>query len=380
MSLQTDLLHPELGFHDEGADLTDAQTYAACRAPLGEARALPPFAWRSKTFSELESEKIWTRAWVPIGLLPQIPNPGDLLPFTLGFHGIHVQRGADGGYEARLNRHQHGGCRFVPEQCRTGKQTKCTIASCNYTRDAMVIPALEDGQDAPEMYKFVGINPAKLVPVRSALWGPFVMINLDPEAPDLAEALPADLEGLGAALDAMPGLAHHQWFDFKCNWKSLGAAFLRGAETRRIAHQGTCVALDCTGAEGERLAWLFPNLLLAVHDDHIAVLLLQATGMGDTLCRFSLLTRDGAASEGLVGQWQRRLGATGVEAVKAHDGHAQWGTSSRPETIGAERPVERDPASHAVQQYVIDRVLTDHNLHWQAPIMDALMTQRRGSR
>ena len=380
MSLQTDLLHPELGFHDEGFDLTQEVTYAASRRSLGQARALPPFAWRSKTFSELESEKIWTRAWVPIGLLPQIPNPGDLLPFTLGFHGIHVQREADGGYTARLNRHQHGGCRFVPEQCRTGKQTKCTIASCNYTRDAHVIEALDDGEDAPEMYKFVGINPAKLVPVRSACWGPLIMINLDPEAPEMADVMSPVLDDLCTAFDEMTTLAHHQWFDFKCNWKTIGSAFMQATEIRKISGYNGLQAIDGAGRDGERRVWVFPNLLLSLRDDHVAFLLLQATGMGNTLCRFSLLTRDGVEASDHVNQWQTRLGEIGMDAVAEHESHAQWGTSSWPETVGVDRPLETEPARHAVQNYVIDRVLTGHSLHWRAPIVDALMMQRRGSR
>ena len=64
--------HPELGFFDEGLDLTDQSIYAAARRPFGHAAILPPVAYRSKIFADLENEKIWTRAWICIGSAGQI--------------------------------------------------------------------------------------------------------------------------------------------------------------------------------------------------------------------------------------------------------------------------------------------------------------------
>jgi len=226
MSLQADLLRPELGYFDEDLNLTVPGTYCEATAPFGQARALPAVAYRSKVFAELENEKIWTRGWVVVGLLQQIPNPGDLLPFTLGFHGVHVQRNSDGSVSGRLNRHQHGGCRFVPEQCRTGKQTKCSISSCNYTRDADVMSADEKGEQTPEMYKFIGINPDKLAPVHCDTWGPFIFINLDPDCSPLAEALQMIAPLIEPWLQSSLSLLSSQWVDVKSNWKLVGSAFV----------------------------------------------------------------------------------------------------------------------------------------------------------
>jgi len=97
-------VHPELGYFDEGLNLVEPELYAAARKPFGRAQTLPPAAYRSKIFADLEDEKIWTRTWVCVGTQQQIPNAGDLLPFTLGHHGIHVERQANGGLLARLIR------------------------------------------------------------------------------------------------------------------------------------------------------------------------------------------------------------------------------------------------------------------------------------
>lgn len=397
MSLQVDLLQPELGFFDEEADLTNPQTYAAVTGAFGKAHSLPPVAYRSKVFSELENEKIWTRGWVLIGLVQQIPDPGDLLPFTLGFNAIHVRRTPDGRIVARYNRHQHAGCRFVPEQCRTGKQTKCAITSCGYTRDGHVLRAQEDGEDTPEMYKFVGDNPDKLIPIPCETWGPFIFVNLDFEDGPLADTLPEALQQFGEGNDRSLALADHQWMDFNCNWKSLGTAFIETGEMPDDVVQKTSGDLQNAiasmtdraamglGDVSQRvdLNWMFPNLLLACSGPDILVAILQSTGMGDTLARVSLLTtrpQDASDHAAIATPWKAALRSVGARAEAAHDRVVKWGTSSLPETVGKETGIETSPARYAMERFVLRKALTVHELYWSAPIMDARMMQRRGSR
>ncbi len=394
MSLQIDLLHPDLGYFDEGFDLTDPQTYAPTQGPFGTAHALPPFAYRSKVFSELENEKIWTRSWVAIGLLQQIPNTGDMLPFTLGFQGIHIRRNADGSISAWFNRHQHGGCRFVPEQCRTGKQTKCTITSCNFTRDAHVMSVREDGEDSPEMYKFAGIDPSKLIAVNCQTWGPFIFVNLDPEAGPLEDDLPEALQRLGARKPEALSLLDHQWLDFSSNWKCYGSAFADAGDAMAAAPRqpdGTAAgvtaravksadfALCGDGRDGIELIWMFPNLLLAVNGAVVTAAVMQSTGMANTLCRVSVLGAAEDASDDAQ-PWMSALRKVGARAEADHSEQAAWGTSSRPETIDEQPGTETRFSRHLIEKYVIGRTLETHILQWSAPIMDARMMQRKGSR
>jgi len=145
------------------------------------------------------------------------------------------------------------------------------------------------------------------------------------------------------------------------------------------------LAFAGAGAQGGdlRLFWLFPNLLVVMAPDHVLVVIMQATGMGDTLCRVSLLVpRDGVdrPMEELAANWLARLRRIGADAAAAHQQMAQWGTSSRPETVGSQPGTETNFPRHAVNGYVLRKVLTEHTLHWEAPIMDARMLQRRGSR
>ena len=113
MSMKADLLNPELGYYDQGFNFTSSKTYEDVIKKFGKAKKFHNLAYTSRVFMELENEKMWTRGWIPIGLTQQIPSLCDLLPYTLGFDGVHAQREHDDAIEVRLNFHQHGGCRFV---------------------------------------------------------------------------------------------------------------------------------------------------------------------------------------------------------------------------------------------------------------------------
>src|SRR5436305_1887031 len=94
---------PDLGHRAEGLDLADPAFFADSLDPAAP-RLLPPAAYRTLAFAELEDDAVWTRSWLAIGLGAEIPAPGDLLPFTAGHHGLHVQRAAEGGLVGRFNK------------------------------------------------------------------------------------------------------------------------------------------------------------------------------------------------------------------------------------------------------------------------------------
>jgi hypothetical protein len=391
MSMQADLRNPEFGYFDEGLKLTDARIYQQACLPFGVASTLPPVAYRSKVFLELENEMVWTRSWVVIGLLQQIPRPGDLLPLTLGFHGIHVQRQADGAIVARMNRHQHGGCRFVPEQCRTGAQTKCSITSCNYTRDADVMEGGENGENTDLMYKFVGLVPERLSPVKCETWGPFIFVNLDPECGSLSEYLGDLPEALEPDIRKPLTLIGKQWLDFRCNWKMVGSAITGIGTPPPDWVAGTCET-PRTYAETKtahavlepnlKLFWLFPNMLLMIGRDHIAAVLLQAAGIGKTLARCFLLTSAPEARSTVpepFAEWISLLRASGAVAENMHREQVLLGTSSRPGTTADNLPREDNHCVHALNRFLAHRFQLEHHYCWNAPIMDAAMLTR-GSR
>ncbi|CAN0593619.1 unnamed protein product, partial [Ectocarpus sp. 12 AP-2014] len=171
---------PDLGYSDEGITFSDPHAFESVCLPFGKATGLPRAAYRSLQFLYLEDEAVWTREWVPVGTAHEIPDEGDILPFTLGYHGVHVQRMSGATLEARFNMAQHGGCRVVPTQCQQGKRTSCSFTSCGYSRDRGPISKSEDQDDTRTMYQYLGLRPERLHPVHVAQVGPLLFLNIDP--------------------------------------------------------------------------------------------------------------------------------------------------------------------------------------------------------
>ena len=137
------------------------------------------------------------------------------------------------------------------------------------------------------------------------------------------------------------------------------------------------------GVVGARLYWLFPNVLFALCDTHAMVILLQATSMAKTLCRFFLMTAAdncGAEAEAeanrLAYRWIEHTRTCGAMAEAGHQEAVLHGTPSRPDTIAGTSPVEASLESYQLNRFVIGRICTEHRYYWNAPITDAAMLMR----
>ena len=368
-------VRPDLDYVDEGVDLQDPATYEPSRMRFGKARILTPIAFRSKVFADLEDEKIWTRSWVCIGSHRDIPDVGDLLPYTVGHHGIHVQRG-EGALIGRFNLAQHGGCRFVPAQCQTGIKTKCSFTSCGYSRDRGAIAADELGDNTPAMRQYLGFRPERLLPVRAESRGALIFVNLDPEAAPLADRLDGAAEA--RALDNAAEWVDVESFrvEYAGNWKLLGRALLAclAPEARPVDERGgDAVVLETdSGVAGApaTLCWLFPNLILLCGRGHALSIALQPTAPGETLARVEIAAA-GSVAPALVEASRAALDKAGRRAAALQDELERFGTPSRPGTSLDDLPVEGDCAAHLIQAYVIARVLERHEYCWNGPLYAA---------
>ena len=363
---------PDLDYVDEGVDLQDPAVYKSSRARFGKARMLTPIAFRSKIFADLEDEKIWTRSWVCIGSHRDIPDVGDLLPFTVGNHGLHVQRG-DEGLIGRFNLAQHGGCRFVPAQCQTGSKTRCSFTSCGYSRDRGAIAADELGDNTPAMRQYLGFRADRLLPVRVECRGPLVFVNLDPEA------APLDPDDAAALDDAEGSTVEGFWVEHEGNWKLLGRALLRclapGAEPAKQTGDPGAIVLETDGdfsGAPATLCWLLPNLIVLRTRDRALSIVLQPTALAATLARVRIAAA-GPIDPAWVEACRAALDEAGRAAAALQDALERFGTPSQPETRLDDLPVEGDRAAHLLQRYVIARVLERHDCHWSGPLYAAAM-------
>lgn len=346
----------DLGFYDEGFDLAAPAFYASAIRTSEPPTVLPPAAFRSLPFSILEDEAIWSQQWVCVGSVDDIPHAGDLAPFTIGNHGVHVQRTAD-GLEARFNKAQHGGCRAIPLQCQTGAKTKCSFTSCGYSRDRRAIPANELGSHAPAMHQYLGLRPERLLKPALRVAGRAMFVNLNPHAAWPDDGL-SDVPLLVEAA-ALGGRTHEVWREHQANWKLLASAFATGDT---IIAQGASWLASADDASGLRMTWLFPNLILMGDRAQTAVIVLQPTALGQTLCRITVRGATGAVPE----PWLARIAARAARAEALHADAVRFNTQHRPETVGQPLPTQTCLAGRWMQQKLaasIARVPVRQSLH-----------------
>jgi phenylpropionate dioxygenase-like ring-hydroxylating dioxygenase large terminal subunit len=394
--------HPSLGYFDEGLDLASPQLFDGARQAFGQAQVLHPVAYRSKAFADLEDEKIWTRAWVCLGTHQRIPGRGDLLPYTVGNHGIHVQRDDSGQLQGRFNKAQHGGCRVIPLQCQSGKKTKCSYTSCGYSRDRDVFYAAELNESTAAMGQYLGFNPAKLAPIKVETWGPFVFVNLDTEANPLENQFDGLTRLLGRRIGAEHRHVGRREIETGANWKLVGRNFLErsppfaentfnaaGTETTAYGYWQYETAVpaglmaeteDMSVFPGERatngratFCWAYPNLLLALLPNHTVSWTMQPSDQKTCLLRIDIFAygpaNDAAIKSELkaIEYWTERTRGDSVgaeEAQKDLANRAMPDLHTTASTMLSDLPVEGNYLAYWAQRYLVDRILTEHRYYW----------------
>ena len=233
-------------------------------------RCLPPSDYDSLALQAKEDAAIWTRAWVGLGFAADVANAGDLLPVTVGNHGVHVERQVDGSIVGRFNKAQHGGCRAVPLQCRTGAKTKCSFTACGYSRDRRPIAAA-DPDRLLHLDQYLGLRPERLLTVPTQAWGPVIAARLDPLA-----SSPFDWPNVEPVEEALFGGGETLWIEHDANWKHMMVALSVGDRRYRAAAR-------------------FPNVVALIGEDARCFIVVHPTALQRTLCRIRIFMSDDAA-------------------------------------------------------------------------------------
>ena len=338
-----------------------------------------------------------------MGHQDRIPDVGDILPFTIGSHGIHLRRRADLGLEGHFNFAQHGGCRFVPRQCQTGRKTTCSFTSCGHSRDRDVMHAEPGGVETPEMYMYLGNNPDKLIPVQIAALGTLAFANLDVDRQDLED----QLGSLASPLRRYLASGMHRVGRFQrvgeFNWKLFPRSVLEPVDTTKMppsdasaSHAGSTprtgacwgTSFDARGeharalelhdnslpALGGKLSshaiWIYPNLLLQLHDRWMSTVIVQPIGLTETLLQVDVFQRDHGVGAEATGTPDETMSAA-VAVVDLWSGRA---ARAQRDIAGNDNPspflsqrVDDEPATFEtceialdLQRFVVERLLVRH--------------------
>jgi len=180
---------------------TQPETYGLSRLPVDQASTLIPDAYTAADFFALEQEKIFATAWVAVGCLQQVKNPGDILVTEVAGRSILVMRDKTGKLGAFYNVCRHRGSKLLEKSCNI-KRLHCPYHAWVYGLDGQclgtsmfrngkivdTVPSNGGETDLSDTALFDKKNYG-LLPLSVQTWGFLVFVNLSAQTTPLEEWL-----------------------------------------------------------------------------------------------------------------------------------------------------------------------------------------------
>lgn len=391
------------------------ETYARTRRPVSAAETLLPEAYTSEGFFALERERVFASSWVAVGCSQALRAPGDVLVTEVGGRSVFVVRKQDGALRAFYNVCRHRGTQLVaPGECRVNRFIRCPYHSWAYDHDGNCVgtPLFTDSDIPPDQQAAFDMSDVAafdradygLLPVAVEVWGPIVLVNLDPEAAPLSEHL-GDLaeRSIGYRLDEWE-LARTVEYEIAANYKLIAENFMEYYHLPWVhpglvkvspleAHhrwQGTgmyvgfCTSpiapdtedggwqsglapisgLSSSDATSARFVWLFPNVAVNLLPNHVVIILARPVSPGLTRETLYLLIHPEAADgndteqavDDLASFWDT-VNREDIDIVE----RVQRGLSSTP-FPGGRLCYRFEESLHRFQNMVIDRMVGKHRV------------------
>ena len=205
--------------------------------PFEQARAMPTEVYTSEEFVQEELEHIFRKDWYCVGRADALGNPGDYVSCELAGQPIVVLRDKSGELKAHNNVCLHRMSTLLHGRGNT-KSIVCPYHAWTYNLDGTL-------RGAPAMTLNDGFckKSYKLPTVRCEEWLGWVFVNLDPEAPPVAEQLAPVAEMIGGY--NMPNYteAFYEEHVWDTNWKVLAENFMESYHLP-VCHAGTIGGLS----------------------------------------------------------------------------------------------------------------------------------------
>jgi Rieske 2Fe-2S family protein len=373
----------------------DPREVARTQAPVERATMLPPAAFANETVFAWELENIF-RGWVCVGHISSVDEPGKYVMRELGPDSVVVIGAEDGRPRAFLNVCRHRGARIVEEtEGKVRKRLRCPYHSWSYGLDGSLKAAPH--MDGVDDFDF---SCWGLIPVRLAVRGGLVMIDLSGDAPEIDDHVGDLLPHLERYRLSALDRAGERSYDVAANWKGIaenyneclhcpgvhpelnalsdymsgedvpgGGSWCGGSMTLREGT--TTMAFETEGHSNGRppidglsdeevnnvyYFALFPNALVSLHPDYVMLHTLwpRAAGRTDVICEWyfepATIAREDFDPSDAVNFW---------DTVNRQDWYVceltQKGVGTRGYTAGRYSAEETDV--HAFDLMVADRYM-----------------------
>jgi nitrite reductase/ring-hydroxylating ferredoxin subunit len=209
-----------------------AELRANVAVPFHQARAMPKSVYTSEEFAEAELTHIFAKDWLCAGRADALPNPGDYLTMQIAGEPIIILRDKEGVLRGMSNV-----CRHRMSTLLEGRGNVRSIV-CPYHAWTYNLDGSLRGAPAMALNEAFCKDQIALPQVRVQDWLGWIMVTLNPEAPDPAVQL-RDVENLVGYLDmASYRETFRETFRWATNWKVLAENFMESYHLP-VCHSGT---------------------------------------------------------------------------------------------------------------------------------------------
>jgi phenylpropionate dioxygenase-like ring-hydroxylating dioxygenase large terminal subunit len=204
--------------------------------------------YTSPAFADLEARYLWPRTWQMACRVEQLPKVGSHVVYDVADDSLIVVRGADGAIRAFHNACLHRGTKLRTDDGRVAS-FRCPFHGWTWDLEGN-LAQVPCEWDFPQV---VG-DPARrnLPEARVAVWQGFVMVNLDPGAPDWEDYAPKLVEHLPAFGYDRRYVAFHAVKEVPANWKVVMEAF---AEAYHVVATHPQIVEFSGDANSEYVTW-----------------------------------------------------------------------------------------------------------------------------
>jgi nitrite reductase/ring-hydroxylating ferredoxin subunit len=217
--------------------------WAEVNKHVTEATTMPPEAFRSVDFYDIEQEKIFAKTWQVAAFTDELREVGDVVTANVAGQPILLTKARDGEIRGFYNVCRHRGARLVKNPTECGKKSiACPYHSWGYALDGRLVgtPLWGKENKVPDEILAERLEASGtrndienfdkadfgLLPVRVETWGPFVYANVGGDAPPLKEYLGRVTTDLELYPFDEFVTVRKDTLDVKANWKLLAENFM----------------------------------------------------------------------------------------------------------------------------------------------------------
>ena len=195
----------------------DADDVARSLRPLETASMLPPAAFVDQGVFDWEMKNLFLGGWICLGHISQVADQGRFIRREMGPDSIVVVGGEHGRPHAFLNVCRHRGARVVVEaEGKVKRRLQCPYHAWSYALDGSLVAA-------PHMDEIEDFDKScfGLIPVRMAVLGGLILVDLSGEAPEPDAHVGELIEHLDRYRTADLVSGGRVEYDVAANWKGI---------------------------------------------------------------------------------------------------------------------------------------------------------------